>query len=127
MKRTIVVIAMCGASACAPVPTPGGPDVKLTAATAGLVAGKPQQCIDLSDANGAEAFDGGIIYRGHSRITYVNLSPGCRRAGSDDIFINRVTSSPLCRGDIVQFADRNSGIAGGSCVLGDFTPYRKPH
>jgi hypothetical protein len=125
MKRLLFVPLIVSVASCASIPPPSGPDPKLAKAIEGRVAGKPQSCIDLTDANGAEAFDGGILYNGSRRTVYVNNVPECRSFGSNDLMINRVYSSQLCRGDIVTFADRNSGIPGRSCILGDFTPYKK--
>ena len=127
MSRPVpALLLFIAIGACATVPQETGPDPKLAAATAGLVVGKPKHCIRLDEAVGSEVVRSGIIYRTSRRLTYVNIAPGCGSVRSDDIMINEVHSSELCRGDIVRFADRTSGFTSGSCALGDFVPYRRP-
>ena len=125
--RTITLLPLfVFAASCATVPEQEGTDPKLTEALAGKVAEKPRMCIPLDEARSGEVFRGAILYRTSRRLNYVSTSPGCRTFANDPIFVNRVYSSQLCRGDIVQFVDRTSSIPGPACVLGDFTPYRSP-
>ena len=114
------------AASCATVPDQEGTDPKLTEALVGKVAGKPQMCIPLDDARSGEVYRGAILYRTSRKLNYVSVSPGCSTFTRDPIFVNKLYSNRLCRGDIVEFVDRTGGIPGPSCVLGDFTPYRTP-
>lgn len=130
MRLTCLPIALlAGVAGCATAATQEaqGPDPRVTAAIAGKVAGKPQSCIPLSEASGSELVRDAIIYRvGRTRLWLAD-APGCGSSGtSDDILVQRVYGSQLCRGDIVRQVDRVSGIGGGACAIRSFTPYTTP-
>ena len=69
-----------------------------------------------------------LLYRVSGRLVYKNdLRSSCNGLGRDnDIIVTRTTGTGPCRGDIITLVDRTSGIGGGSCSLGEFTPYRTP-
>jgi hypothetical protein len=94
----------------------------------GKVAGKSVSCISTPLANEPiRISDDMLLYRVSSRLVYQNRLRGqcsglVRR---DDIMVTEIFGGQYCRGDIIRLVDRTSGIPGGFCVLGDFTPYRK--
>lgn len=66
-------------------------------------------------------FDNGSIYR-----IWVNHPPGgCPDLDRNLTLVIRTTTDRFCRGDIAQVIDPVAHIPYGSCVLGDFTPYRR--
>lgn len=96
---------------------------------AGKVAGEPVNCIPLRLAdNTIRVSDDILLYRVSKRLVYrndlANSCPGLAR--NDDIIVVRTYGSQLCDSDILQLVDRTSGISGGACSLGQFTPYRAP-
>ena len=101
-------------------------DPEVEKALAGRIAGKPQQCLRLSDAQESHSYDGAILYRVSRNLTFRNDMNGCPVLGDDRIPVVRVFNSEICRGDIVNFADRVTGAEYGGCTFGDFVPYRKP-
>lgn len=126
--RLILIAAVFAALIALPTVQAGEPrhteSERLLKLLLGKTPGKPQSCIPLSRSGGSEVIGGSIIFRENSRRLYRNEPrSGCdsRRIGSGLIF--RVTSSSLCRGDVAQIVDFQSGIHEGHCVLGDFTPY----
>lgn len=95
---------------------------------AGKVAGEPRTCINgLNDREMIRISDDTVIYRVSSNLVYRNdlrySCPGLAR-GNDVVVHRKLGTSSSCSGDIIQLVDRQSGIPGGSCVLGDFVPYR---
>ena len=100
---------------------------KFDNAVAGKFAGKPQSCISISRANSSQTFgESAIIYRVSQKLLYVNRPRGgCQGLRESSALVTRLTTDRLCSGDIVRVVDFTSGFEGGSCVLGDFTPYTK--
>lgn len=96
---------------------------------AGLVPGKPQNCIDQFVVRDASTISFGdtLVYRANG-ARYVTHTNGCSGIGGnqDNILITRTPSTQLCSGDIATTVDRVSRVQTGSCAFGDFTPYRKP-
>lgn len=92
----------------------------------GLVAGKPQNCIPLTQTDGSQIIDGtAILYRQHN-ITYVNRPLGATLLRDSDIPVQYVYGSQLCRLDRVNLLDRTTQMQRGTIGLGDFVPYTKP-
>jgi hypothetical protein len=92
------------------------------------VAGEPISCLPAGgrDLQTIRVSDNILLYRQSGRLVYRNdLRGGCPGlARGDDVMVFRVSGTSSCRGDIFTLVDRSSGIRGGACVLGDFTPYR---
>jgi hypothetical protein len=100
---------------------------RLDKALAGLAPGKPQSCIPLREAQGTESFGNGtLLFRVSKKLVYRNETHGsCNQIGNGRALVTRTYSSDLCRGDIGSAADLVAGFETGSCVMGDFVPYRK--
>lgn len=117
-----VALLLC---CCAPGPPDTareGPPIEL----AGRLIGPPQRCVALNqlDALRASENDPHTLIYGSGRVIFANHLGQCR-FGNDDVLVTEPTGSELCAGDIVRSFDRNSRIAGPSCVLSDFIPYRR--
>lgn len=95
----------------------------------GLVAGRPQSCINSFETRDSSVTSYGetLVYRTTGSTRYVTHTSGCTGIGGngDNILVTRTPSSQLCRGDIATTVDRTSHFPSGSCSFGDFTPYRK--
>ena len=96
----------------------------------GKVAGAPVSCLPDHQTRDMTVVDEQtIIFRNGSNQVYRNDPPGgCPGAGrpGSTLIIRRFGGTGLCRGEIVQVADLQSGFSGGSCSLGDFVPYTTP-
>lgn len=96
----------------------------------GKVAGEPVSCIPAtaSSVETVRVSDSILLYRVSGRLVYKNdLRSSCPGLARDnDIIVSRTNGTGPCRGDIIRLVDRASGIGGGSCSLGSFTPYRTP-
>lgn len=97
---------------------------------AGKTAEKPTNCISNSYANDMiRVSDNILLYRASGRLVYKNelKGGGCPGLARDtDIVVIETYGGQYCEGDLIKLVDRTSGIQGPSCVLGEFTPYRKP-
>jgi len=93
----------------------------------GLVPGKPQDCISLSRLDGSTIVDGtAIVYRSLGGVTYVNRPHGAEMLREDDIPVQYVWGSELCRMDQLKLLDRSTRMEHGFANLGEFVPYTKP-
>jgi hypothetical protein len=93
----------------------------------GLVAGKPQDCVTLSRVDGSHIIDStAIVYRGLGGVTWVNRPNGAEMLREDDIPVQYVWGSQLCRLDRLKLLDRSSRMERGFANLGQFVPYTKP-
>lgn len=94
------------------------------------VAQEPINCLPpgLRSASNTRISDQVLAYRQGGGTVYVNnLRSPCPGLANDwDIIVTRPFTGRSCDGDIIQLVDRTSGIFGGSCVLGEFTPYERP-
>ena len=132
MKTICLLSAVVLISGCAATDAPAAQaraaaySVELDKALKGKVAGKPQSCINIRNANSTQQIgDRTILYKVSKKLVYRN-DPlgGCSGLGRDRALVTRLYSSQLCRGDIVTPTDLTTGFSGGSCPLGDFVPYR---
>ena len=71
--------------------------------------------------------DNTLAFRNVGGNVYVNnVRGGCSGLGSGFYtLVTRSHGTGLCSGDIGQVMDVSTGHFAGTCVLGDFTPYRR--
>lgn len=100
---------------------------RLDKALAGKIAGKPQSCIRLRDAQGTESYgETTLLFRASRNLVYRTETRGsCSGIGNGKALISRTWSGELCRGDMASAADLSAGFETGHCSMGDFVPYRK--
>ncbi len=103
--------------------------MKFDAELAGLVPGQPQNCLSNVRTNNIVAERGGTLLFRDGTTVYANETGG----GCEGLVSNNYTlvtenfGSALCRGSLARVVDLTSnGITRGTCVLGQFTPYRRP-
>ncbi len=94
----------------------------------GKVAGPPVGCISTIRANDMRWLDASTVaFKQGSNLVYVNhFNGGCDNYGERYAMVTRQVTSQMCRGDIVQLIDPVAHYPAGSCVFGDFIPYRTP-
>ncbi len=119
----------CAAQPVAPMRTAQAQQ-RLDQLIVGKVAGAPLSCLSSHRAKDMIIIDDETIaFRQGSGQTYVNhlQGGGCPLAGGFNTLVTRSSGGlGLCRGEIAQVADLQSGFTVGSCVLGDFIPYGRP-
>jgi hypothetical protein len=96
---------------------------------AGKVAGPPVSCLPEYRANDMIVIDESTVVfkQGGNRLYVAHMPGGCSNLGRAPytMVTRQVGSQGLCRGDIAQIVDPVNRITVGSCVFGDFTPYRR--
>ena len=123
----LTLVAACGDVDSTPAPLTDKQSALLTKELNGKVASAPVNCIsDYNASNIIRVSDNILLYRVSSRLVYRNnLRSTCSGLARDnDIIVSEQFGGQKCRGDIIRLVDRTSGISGGFCSLGQFTPYR---
>jgi hypothetical protein len=94
----------------------------------GRVAGKPVNCISMSNSQESRIIEGtAIVYQATGRTVYVNRPQiGADSLDTDDILVTKTWGSQLCSLDQVRLVDRLSRFPRSFVGLGQFVPYTKP-
>ena len=101
---------------------------KLGKALAGRTAGPPVSCISNMRGSNLTVIDDYTILVKEGGTIYVQKPhDGCYGLGNGSYsLVTRIAgSNRLCSGQIGELVDRVSGYGYGSCVFGEFVPYRK--
>lgn len=101
---------------------------KLDRALAGRTAGQPVSCIgNMRGSDMTVVDDYTILFKEGGTVFVQKPRGGCYGIGNGNYtLVTRLNgSSRLCNGQIGEIVDRVSGFGFGSCVFGDFVPYRK--
>lgn len=102
---------------------------KLARALAGRTPGQPVSCIGNSRGSDMQVIDDNtILFREHGTVYVQKPVGGCYGLGHGNYtLVTRISGgNRLCSGQIGDLVDRVSGYPFGSCVFGEFLPYRKP-
>jgi len=92
----------------------------------GRVAGKPVNCITLTNMQSSTVIDKTAIVYGSGSTIYVQRPRvGAASLDSNDILVTQLTSSQLCSIDTVQLRDRNGHFWRGFVGLDQFVPYTR--
>lgn len=121
---------LVGSCAAGPPPPSTSPKQQLAVQRLlqGKVAGRPMDCIQTFNANDMRWLDASTVaFKRGSNLVYVNhFNGGCDNYGERYALVTRQVTGQMCRGDIAQLIDPVAHFAAGSCVFGEFIPYRTP-
>lgn len=124
MRELVLILAVAGLSGCTRPVSPPGSD--LAQLTAGRVAGAPQTCISTNQSSGLRAIDEQTLAYGSGRTIYINhLGGPCPGIQPLSTLIIEAQGTQYCRGDRVRGREMGSIIAGPTCILGNWVPYRR--
>jgi hypothetical protein len=126
MRALMLIAATVMVASCSRPPmAPGNRAADLLA---GRIAGPPQTCVSTYSSENIHALDAQTLAYGYGRTIYVNrLQAPCPAIGEGNtIIVEAATGSQYCRGDRVRGREPGAIIAGPSCNLQDWVPYRQP-
>ena len=120
-------------ASCAPVPATQNPaqtaqqQDRLQSLLAGRSAGQPVSCLSsYRTTNQINISDNIILFRDGATIYRTDPPGGCPGLASGRYaLLTRNPTSQLCRGDLVQLIDTQSGLIAGTCTFSDFVPYSR--
>ena len=100
---------------------------RLAAELRDKVPGPPQSCITRHEADRMDTIGNDtLLFRVSGSLVYRNGIPGgCPMAGASRRLERRSIGTNLCRGEPLHVVDNQTGTYYGTCVLGDFIPYRR--
>ena len=94
------------------------------------VAREPVNCLPVGtrSASSTGVSPNVLVYQQGGGPVYVNNLRGtCPGIESNwDVIVTEQFQGQACNGDIIRLVDRTTGMFGGSCALGEFTPYVRP-
>ena len=119
-----IAATLAGCSTAPDQPRSVQAEDQLGRALAGKVALAPVACLPSLRAGDMTVIDDGTILFRHGRTVYRNDLDGgrCTGLGGGNALLTR-QHGQLCRGEIAEVVNLNTGTTIGSCVLGDFVPY----
>ena len=118
-----VALASCQPAALAPGAPPVDP---LGRELAGRIAGAPQSCISTDFSQSLRAIDSATVGYERGTILWVNrLQQACPALSPYNALVAERGGGQLCRGDRVRGQEPGATIAGPSCNLQDWVPYRR--
>ena len=126
MRALMLIAAAALVASCSSPVTP--PGAGFAEAIAGRVAGPPKTCISNNPAENLHVLDPQTVAYGYGRTIYINrLAAPCPALSQfNTIIAEASTGNEYCRGDRVRGLEPGAIIAGPSCNLGDWVPYRIP-
>ncbi|HZV19220.1 MAG TPA: DUF6491 family protein [Sphingobium sp.] len=125
----LLPLAACTQTTAADEPRLGEREARdLAKALEGKVPGEPVSCVTAMRGSNLRALgDNTLIYKFSKDLVYRNTLDGaCHGLSMGDTLVLRRTTDQYCRGDIATVVHIPTGSQTGSCVLGDFVPYRTP-
>ncbi|HEY7959849.1 MAG TPA: hypothetical protein VID20_07310 [Sphingomicrobium sp.] len=126
----LAVLALAACTTAPPTPEAAVAEHQLNSLLAGKVAGAPTECIPTFQSNSASLIaPGAVAFVPNPGKIYVSniTGSGCEGLANPRYsLVSTSHGSSLCRGDIVQVRDLQTGVMVGACSLGAFTPYARP-
>ena len=125
MRPVMLVVALAG---CAAPQAVADNQRELASYTLGRAAGEPMRCIPITNTSeGLRAVDHQtVLYRSGGTNWLNRLQHDCPGLRPLATLVVDTVGSRYCRGDRVRPLEAGVGIPRSVCVLGDFTPYRRP-
>src|SRR6478735_10928131 len=103
------------------------PEQELERLLAGRTAGEAQSCIPLRPISDSTTIEGvGVVYEIGATRYLMRFQRGCPQLESNRTLITKSPQSQRCRGDVADVVTQSPpAIFMGSCIYGDFVPYKK--
>ena len=125
MRPVMLAFALAG---CAAPHAIADSNRELASYTVGRVAGEPLRCIPATNSSeGLRAVDHRtVLYRSGGTNWLNQLQHDCPGLRPLATLVVDTVGSQYCRGDRVRPLEAGVATPRSVCVLGDFTPYRRP-
>lgn len=124
MRTTTFLLVSALAACTRPVSPAADP---LAQQVAGRVAGHEQACVTQLLGENLRVIDSRTLAYGRGPTIYVNRFPGpCAGLETVSTVFIDAHGSQYCRGDYIRAREPGAIIAGPTCNLGNWVPYRRP-
>ena len=122
-KMLVLPLVLAG---CAGVPQAEAEHSELNRLLEGRVAGETRSCISADQSSNLTPVDGrSIAYRDGDTIWVSRLAAVCPGLEPGNTLIIEPSGSQYCRGDRFRTLAPGQIIPGPTCLLSDFTAYRR--
>jgi hypothetical protein len=123
MRRVIVLLALAG---CSPTGPSAGSQDAFARELAGRVVGPVRSCVSTQQNTNLRVIDSRTIAYDLGTTLWVNrLDASCPGLSPYNTVIVDVSSGAYCRGDRIRGLEPGGIIPGPTCILRDWTPYRR--
>jgi hypothetical protein len=114
-------------ASCTPPATPND-TTAFAREIAGRTAGPAQSCIPTTPSTNLRVIDGQTLAYDQGASVWVNRLPAPCPAIQplNTVIVEPKLGSQYCRGDHIRGLEPGAIIAGPTCFLGDWVPYRRP-
>jgi hypothetical protein len=124
MHAPMLALALGGCAAAGPVED--RESAALERQLAERVAGEPDRCVPRIGATALHAVDRRTLVYDTPGTLWVNRLRGdCPGLRPDSAIVIETSGDSYCRSDRFRTIAAGSSIPGPTCLLGDFTPYRR--
>jgi len=125
MRNLILILALAAAGCTRPVVPPGTDP--LARELAGRVAGPAKTCVGATAQQNLRVIDSQTLAYERGRELFVNrLAAHCPALSPFNTLLVEGSAGQYCRGDRVRGLEPGANIAGPTCNLQDWIPYRRP-
>jgi|1186.fasta_scaffold71628_2 hypothetical protein len=128
--RSVIFISAAALTVASCTEQPGTPSDSTAFARelAGLTAGPPQTCIPSWPSTNIRVIDRQTLAYDQGKTTWVNrLKAPCPAVEPlNTIIVEPKLGTQYCRGDHIRGREPGAIIAGPTCFLSDWVPYRRP-
>ena len=125
--RTLMLISALTLAGCDRPATPNGPSA-LAREMAGSVSGPARACINSNQAVNLRIVDSATLAYDEGRSTWITHlgapCPGIQTLST--VIVEPQLGGQYCKGDHVRGLEQGAIIAGPTCFIGEWVPYRKP-
>lgn len=126
MRSSILLLAPILLAGCTQSGFPGFKDT-FAQEVAGRTAGKPQSCISPFGSQNLRVVNPQMVAYGTGTTVHVNrLRAPCPGLEPMNTIIVESHGGQYCSGDHIRGIEPGATIPGPVCLLGDWTPYRRP-
>ena len=128
MRIPFLSLSLAACAATTTAGREGADDPALERELAARVAGEPHSCIPWRSTQSLQVAGNGRLVSREGATIWVNRPiVECRGLeATDTLVVEMRGGSRYCRGDQVRAVESGTTVGGSACVLGDFTPYRRP-
>lgn len=128
LPQVVLALALAGCATQPPAPRTAQAQVEFDKLVEGKTAGAPITCLPHYQADDMIRIDDSTIaFKRGSRVYVNHLNGECSNLKNNFYaLVTKGNGMGLCRGDIAEVRDVQTGTLVGACGLGDFIPYSKP-
>jgi len=126
MMRALLSLTLAGCTAAGPLEDKAS-ETALARELGDRVAGASEECVSQGQARALRVVDARtLVYHRGDAIWVNRLEHECPGLRPISTLVVESVGGRYCRNDRIRAVEPGTTIPGPTCLLGDFTPYRRP-